>query len=194
MILDFEKVCERYLKRGWKITRSSKYTLTAVLIFDKSVKIKVSALKQKQRNDKFLINALVKEISLLNKQTSGHTHLYRFVTLPVEDVLPLIGENNLQRSVGGYQVSVSTNRLRTYKERGVTCMHCGLKGFYFAVETHGGSSPHLNLYAIKAGKSILMTSDHIHPKSKGGSNSVENLQPLCQPCNGRKGDKLEEVV
>ena len=92
----------------------------------------------------------------------------------------------------GDMIKMSSLRLQCFAKYGTKCVKCGIEGKYFYKEKGRGSDLdiyHLNLYAIdKNGKEILMTKDHIDPKSKGGANDLDNLQPMCQHCNTAKAN------
>lgn len=46
-----------------------------------------------------------------------------------------------------------------------------------------------NNICLKCGLTAKLTVDHVVPLSKGGNNFIENLQPLCKPCNSSKNKK-----
>jgi len=59
-------------------------------------------------------------------------------------------------------------RLRVFERDGFICRYCGRK-------LKGPSSAHL---------------DHVHPRSKGGTDDPQNLVTACPRCNGIKATQL----
>lgn len=93
----------------------------------------------------------------------------------------------------GHRIPMNSMRYLNFLHHGCKCVKCGIEGTFFLKQKSHMSDPdfHLNLYAIDGrGKIVLMTRDHIIPKSKGGPNTLDNLQTMCSPCNSKKGDKL----
>jgi 5-methylcytosine-specific restriction endonuclease McrA len=104
--------------------------------------------------------------------------------------------------IAGNRIKMRSHRYKCFKNSGLACVSCGIVGSRFGVEKHTnptksqqgweGTPYHLNLYAInESGNEVLMTKDHIIPKSKGGKNHVDNYQTMCTYCNQEKGDDYE---
>lgn len=111
---------------------------------------------------------------------------------PVEHILPQIGGMGHRITLDGDRVNVYSTRLLNFKEHGTKCVDCGLEGTYF-VKEKAERDPvyHINLYGINGnGKEVLFTKDHIIPKSKGGKDTLKNLQTMCFRCNERKDDTI----
>ena len=93
-------------------------------------------------------------------------------------------------SIGGqfYRVKMSGQRMALLgRERECAC--CGHTGVLFRLESSGCYSPHFNLYGAHESGLILMTMDHINPRSCGGKTFPGNLQLLCKICNEKKKNR-----
>lgn len=121
----------------------------------------------------------------------------------VEEVLVHVRGNTnvrnkklLYEDFDGDQVKVRSDRLLLFKRKGVVCVACGLEGKYFVKEKNPADKHwHFNLYGVTPeGEEVLMTKDHIKPKSKGGKDALYNYQTMCITCNGDKGDTMPKKV
>lgn len=162
---------------------------------------------------KVSINTVVKTVSDLRDILSGEhyitkvdirltesslerksTHSIEEVREVVKDVLFYKDKSYAKVELDGDIIKGNSQRYQTFFTKGTKCVCCGIEGKYFAKEkVSRDKSYHLNLYAIdKNGKEVLMTKDHILPKSKGGQDHVDNYQPMCVRCNKAKGNNIEE--
>jgi len=120
----------------------------------------------------------------------------RLMAIEIFKIYPHIGDKERLEVVPGITVKMDSLRLLTFK-KSLICEKCGLIGSYFAVERHkygNTATYHLNLYAYTWEGEVLMTKDHIIPKSKGGRDTLDNMQTLCIRCNQEKGDGVNDVI
>jgi hypothetical protein len=121
----------------------------------------------------------------------------------INEVLDYVGPYN--KDYLGKKIKMGSHRYELFKEKGVVCVNCGLKGEFFALEKqkqpnleNGMELPdndryHFNLYGYNEnGEEIMLTKDHIIPRSKGGKNTLDNYQTMCSVCNWNKGNTYNE--
>ena len=74
------------------------------------------------------------------------------------------------------------------------CFECGLEASCFILckgQNDVTRQPILDLFAMREdGVFVLMTRDHIIPKSLGGNNTVQNLRVSCSDCNSKRGNYM----
>jgi len=103
----------------------------------------------------------------------------------IEEVMTFREENKISDRV----------RFMTYliERDGTKCKCCGKEGTHFEARLWHDklSGIHLDLYADDGS---LLTRDHIIPKSKGGEDTIDNFQILCETCNTSKGGQIMDNV
>ena len=92
---------------------------------------------------------------------------------------------NSPRYKGGYERKLYLNRRRRIKKLNAEGSHT-FGEWKLLKRQHGYCCPACRRCEPK----IKLTEDHIIPLSKGGSDYIENIQPLCKGCNSEKHTKI----
>lgn len=90
----------------------------------------------------------------------------------------------------------------------ISCWACGCTADRWVVDRHKNDllrSPTLNLYALKEKSAkvkrkkivfkelVMMTRDHIIPRSLNGVDDVQNLRAACEDCNRQRGNAMDDA-
>jgi 5-methylcytosine-specific restriction endonuclease McrA len=119
-----------------------------------------------------------------------HNGLKRITIFSITEIFDWLQENPRKTywEYGNYRIKMK--RAKVFFKKGLICVSCGTRGEFFALEKDRGGGIHLDLYGYIDKDEVLMTIDHIIPKSKGGLNKLINFQPMCKLCNELKSDEI----
>ena len=88
--------------------------------------------------------------------------------LPLTIIEDTYNKKQSKTKIEGYKVKTKDDRYLNFIKNGFKCAKCGIKGKYVNLECNSKLGNHFNVYGIdKEGNEILLTKDHIYPKSKG---------------------------
>lgn len=125
-------------------------------------------------------------------------HQIYYRELSLTEGFDVLAEPKAQRLVRGRLVSAPRGHelfLDEWKNKNqLKCWCCGVHATCF-VATKGRNdilekSPVLDLFAHYKSHIILMTRDHIIPRSFGGNNNIRNLRIGCVICNRERGNNM----
>lgn len=125
--------------------------------------------------------------------------LMYFRELSLEEGFKVLAEPKKSRLVNGRSILPPSGHA-LYKEMyaaraPMICWSCGIEANCFVLNKGRNDlirPPVLDLFSHTTdGRYVLITRDHIIPKSYGGSNENGNLRVGCTNCNGARGNDLE---
>lgn len=154
----------------------------------RSVKNIKTHFQDQQTCEKYLETLLVKMVA---------ASLMNFLAeVDMKEGFKIAEQQKEARLVRGKLVSVCSGveLFKSLHPSPIKCWKCGCEADRWIATMNFDdkkSQPVLNLFAMRNNALVMMTRDHIIPKSVGGMDVVENLRPACEVCNSERGNALE---
>lgn len=80
-------------------------------------------------------------------------------------------------------------RVMVFQRDDFTCQRCGFRPLEEQIpKPYNGKYTLGPMCVLPAARMLVV--DHVVPVVRGGENTVENFQTLCEPCNGHKSTKV----
>ena len=164
--------------------------------------LRESAVEKFKEGFQFVLQTEVPQslFDLLARYGHRYTYVYKLVNIKplgeewqaIRTVTPnrvLAGIYDLEQGLKKFQ---HHRRLRVFYNKGLKCANprCNAEGHYLLLtigtkKNEIGFGLHVDVFT----KDLkMMTIDHIKPRSKGGSDDLSNLRPMCYKCNSRLGN------
>lgn len=134
------------------------------------------------------------DVKTKKKKVTDHSGLLHIKEYSFEEFLKIINDKDLLSiNVDGKEYKLRKKNKEKFKfyHKGCKCVSCGRKPTKFILSKYKENSSnlvHFRIYSVEDDKFILMTIDHIIPKSKNGKDSKDNYQLMCEECNCLKGN------
>jgi 5-methylcytosine-specific restriction endonuclease McrA len=126
--------------------------------------------------------------------------MFYYKELSMQEGFDVLSEERNLRNVDGIKVSAPSG-YALWKEcndtnRPIVCFCCGAVADRWIVKHQHNDRekpPVVELFAFTEKKRlVMMTRDHIIPRSWGGLDLVANLRPACEPCNRERKNNIDE--
>jgi len=124
---------------------------------------------------------------------NGHlkTHNYKILKTYTPEEIKAHGNVEFFLDPEVTDKKIKLRRAHILNKIGYNCCEdgCNLKDFYFGLGIDNGGGIHLDLYGIdQDGEDVMITIDHVKPKSKGGKDVIKNFRPMCKVHNEIKSN------
>lgn len=170
----------------YRVNVSFSYDLESEANHEEAIKMAEKDLSQRI-SDKLVTKRVVRVEKLVKEK-----HKIKLGEFTPEEVFSKISNEptKIEFLVDDKKFYVKLNSPRYFVlQKNPACIACGLNGTTMFLEQHPADrAPHFNLYAIENGQLVMLTKDHIMPKSKGGPNIIDNYVTLCSICNNIKAN------